>query len=99
MNRSENEVVMDELIGEAVLSLLKTNGPITTQSLLMTLKAMEGVERDAGRRELLAAIISEIDAVSPKESGMQSAENSGENGKRVFPLFNAAAMRNGGKIH
>lgn len=50
MNKSESENLNDELIGEAVLFLLKSKGPITTQSLLTALRAMESSERDPLRR-------------------------------------------------
>ncbi|STS89277.1 Uncharacterised protein [Klebsiella variicola] len=44
MNSSDTEEITDEIIGEAVLALLKTNRPITTPTLLVSASV------DAGHR-------------------------------------------------
>lgn len=60
MNNSETEVITDEIIGEAVLALLKTNRPITTPTLLVRLRLMQATEPDRQRRKIIAAVIEEI---------------------------------------
>lgn len=69
MKRSENETLHDELIGEAVLSLLKSKGPITTRSLVTSLQAMESVESDAVRKLALGGIITEISGIAQAQDG------------------------------
>ena len=58
MNSSDTEEITDEIIGEAVLALLKTNRPITT--LLVRLRLMQATESDRQRRKIIAAVIEEI---------------------------------------
>lgn len=60
MNNSETEEITDEIIGEAVLALLKTNRPITTPTLLVRLRLMQATEPDRQRRKIIAAVIEEI---------------------------------------
>ena len=60
MNRSEIDQLTDELIGEAVLSLLSENGPVNTRALITRLRAMEAKEADTRRRETLGRVIAEI---------------------------------------
>ncbi|ONG04939.1 hypothetical protein BXT92_23830 [Klebsiella pneumoniae] len=59
MNNSETEEITDEIIGEAVLALLKTNRPITTPTLLVRLRLMQATEPDRQRRKIIAAVIEE----------------------------------------
>ena len=60
MNSSDTEEITDEIIGEAVLALLKTNRPITTPTLLVRLRLMQATESDRQRRKIIAADIDEI---------------------------------------
>ncbi|WP_039056506.1 hypothetical protein [Enterobacter sp. Bisph1] len=60
MNSSEIDQLTDELIGLAVLSLLKDNSPISTPALIARLRAMESREPDSHRRQMLGRIIAEI---------------------------------------
>ena len=60
MNNSETEEITDEIIGEAVLALLKKNRPITTPTLLVRLRLMQATEPDGQRRKIIAAVIEEI---------------------------------------
>ena len=60
MKSSETEKITDEIIGEAVLALLKTNRPITTPTLLVRLRLMQATEPDCQRRKIIAAVIEEI---------------------------------------
>lgn len=65
MNRSDEEKLSDELTGEAVLSLLKENGPITTEALIARLKTMAAAESDARKKQILVDIIREIVSKRP----------------------------------
>lgn len=60
MSRSKREQLIDQLIGEAVLSILYDNGPISTRSLIERLQTMEASERDSQRRNVIADVISDI---------------------------------------
>lgn len=60
MNRSEIEQLTDELIGEAVLSLLREKGPVTLKALIARLKVMEVSEPEGQRREAIAQVIAQI---------------------------------------
>ncbi|MGB7801719.1 hypothetical protein [Buttiauxella sp.] len=60
MNRSKREKLIDQLIGEAVLSILYDNGPVSTGSLIERLQVMEATEREAQRRNLIADVIADI---------------------------------------
>lgn len=60
MNSSDADKLTDQLIGEAVLSLLKEHGPITTEALVQRLRDMKIHEKDPRRRETLAKVIAEI---------------------------------------
>ncbi|TDN56614.1 hypothetical protein [Scandinavium goeteborgense] len=68
MTRSENkqqtDQITDQLIGEAVLSLLKRKGPVSTLALLAELRNMLAVESDPRRRETLPIIIAEVEATT-----------------------------------
>lgn len=97
MNKSEEEILNDELIGEAVLSLLKSNGPITTQSLLTALKAMESAQTDAGRQMALAGIIAEISGIATVHGGAIDRESRSESRQNTFPRFNVNVSHSSGK--
>ncbi|ENA0608788.1 hypothetical protein ABFP30_000447 [Enterobacter bugandensis] len=60
MHRTRFERLKDDLIGEAVLSILKENGPITFASLAERLRAMAGVESNDERKNALAAAEDEV---------------------------------------
>lgn len=60
MHRTRFERLKDDLIGEAVLSILKENGPITFASLAERLRAMAGVESDDERKNALVAAENEV---------------------------------------
>lgn len=97
MNRSEDEILNDELIGEAVLSLLKSGGPITTQSLLKALIAMERAEKDAVRQAALGGIIAEIGGIAAAHAGPADKESRAESRKNAFPQFNVNVSHASGK--
>lgn len=91
MNSSEIDQLTDELIGVAVLSLLKDNSPISTQALVARLRAMESHEPDSHRRKMLGRIITEIGnntlgTMRPgaEADGIEWNEDRRDN---IYPLF------------
>ena len=60
MHRTKFERLKDDLIGEAVLSILKENGPITFVSLANRLRAMANVESNDERKNALIAAEDEV---------------------------------------
>lgn len=60
MNRSEIEQLTDEIIGEAVLFLLKESQPINIQALIRKLRVMKDEEPDAQRRKMMSDVIAEV---------------------------------------
>lgn len=97
MNRREDDNLNDELIGEAVLSLLKSKGPITTQSLLTVLKVMESAERDEFRRKALSGIIKEISGMAAAQNGTFDRESRADARNNGFPRFDVGNPHAGGK--
>ncbi|XWJ92687.1 hypothetical protein ACRARH_11155 [Phytobacter ursingii] len=91
MKSSDNQQLTDELIGEALLFLLKENGPINTPALIARLKYMESNEQDSQRRALLVCLIDEISsnkiASSRVQNGNEQDENIRDAGDNVYPLF------------
>ena len=106
MNSSNADRLIDQLIGEAVLSLLKERGPVTTEGLLQRLRVMREHEKDPQRRETLARVIAEIGSNDlafkrrrtaqgrPKREG--SLKESRDN---VVPLFGNGKPTDPKKIH
>lgn len=103
MNSSEIEQLTDELIGEAVLSLLKENGPISTQALIRRLKVMESKELDVRRREMLVRVIAEISsnnlASLPRGIPGEKPEWDKDTSNNVYPLFGESKQSGGSKKH
>ena len=60
MHRTKFERLKDDLIGEAVLSIIKENGPITFASLANRLRAMANVESNDERKNALIAAEDEV---------------------------------------
>ncbi len=60
MHRTRFERLKDDLMGEAVLSILKENGPITFASLANRLKTMANVESNDERKNALIAAEDEV---------------------------------------
>lgn len=91
MNSSDIEQLTDELIGVAVLSLLKENSPISTRALVTRLRSMEANEPDIQRRTLLGRVIAEINnnnlASLRREAGSKRNEWNEEGRDNVFQLF------------
>ncbi|MCU6664295.1 MAG: hypothetical protein ACRDD5_05310 [Silvania sp.] len=61
MHRTKPEKLKDDLIGEAVLLILKNNGPINFKALASKLRAMALSESDPERQTALAAAVAEIE--------------------------------------
>jgi|AGFT01.1.fsa_nt_gi hypothetical protein len=60
MHRTKFERLKDDLIGEAVLSILKENGPITFSSLAARLLLMARAESNPERKDALIAAENEV---------------------------------------
>ena len=60
MKRSEIEQLTDEIIGEAVLFMLKEGLPINIQALIRKLRVMKDEEPDGQRRKLISEVIAEV---------------------------------------
>ena len=103
MNRSDHERLTDELIGEATLSLLKEDGPISMKLLLQRLQQMLSAERDGQRRHVLSQIILEISsdgksgAPRKPKSEQQDWDTDGRNHSNVYPLFGNSQQANSKK--
>lgn len=103
MKRSETEHVTDELIGEAVLSLLHEKGPINTLSLIARLQTMQSNEQDSQRRGMLTKLVKEISHshILPDNDGTaveQKEWNKGA-GDNVYPLFGNRQRQGRSKKH
>ncbi|MHC9001972.1 hypothetical protein [Enterobacter adelaidei] len=106
MNSSDADRLIDQLIGEAVLSLLKERGPVTTEGLLQRLRVMKKHDKDPWRRETLAELIAEISSNSNAfirrraAQGRTKREGSlNENRNNVVPLFGKGKPSDPQKIH
>ncbi|TXU06473.1 hypothetical protein D4N07_08190 [Enterobacter hormaechei] len=94
MNSSDADRLIDQLIGEAALSLLKERGPVTTKGLVEHLRNMEAYETDPQRRETLARVIAEISsgtvALKSRRTAQGRIQREGSlknNRDNVVPLF------------
>lgn len=105
MNSSDADRLIDMLIGEAVLSLLKERGPVTTEGLLQRLRVMKEHEKDPQRRETLAMVIAEIgsDSIALTRrrtvQGRTKREGPLNNRNNVVPLFGNGKPSDPKKIH
>jgi probable RcsB/C two-component-system connector len=67
MKRSHSEKLKDELIGEAVLDLLRNKRPVNARSLIHQLRVMQASEQDNVRLGLIAKILVDMDAaITPR---------------------------------
>lgn len=91
MQRSDDEQLTDEIIGEAALSLLNGNSAINTRALVARLEAMLMTEQDPRRRRVLQKIIGEIEGnisqassgKTEKEARLKAVETNQRNAKNV----------------
>lgn len=63
MKRSDIEKLTDELIGQAVLLLLKRKTPVNSMALLTELRSLQAIETDASRCRVYTSVIADIEAV------------------------------------
>lgn len=100
MNRSEIEQLTDEIIGEAVLSLLKSHGPVNTQALIVALGNMEANEGDARRREAIKGVIKEINnLISQRSKAARKPDSDAEQRGNVLQLFGNRQPNGAKKMH
>ena len=59
MNK-EHQKIIDELIGEAALTLLQRSGPVNTQGLIDELHKMHAQASDGNQQTLINAAIAEV---------------------------------------
>ena len=83
MNRSEHQTLIDEIIGEAALTLLQRSGPVTTRALLDELHIMQQASDDAQA----AAIRTAIDEVRSSMTAGQKRRGEQSDRDNVHPLF------------
>lgn len=77
MNPSKtDQQLTDELIGEAVLSLLKRKAPVNAGALLAELGAMQSREQDARRRAAFPRIIADLQATLAQKKNGEAATSS-----------------------
>lgn len=102
MTRSENkqqtDQITDQLIGEAVLSLLKRKGPVSTLALLAELRNMLAVESDPRRRETLPIIIAEVEATTLRNEGPET-RTTGTHKENANTLLGNKQPQGKNKIH
>ncbi|PJZ05978.1 hypothetical protein PRCB_04425 [Pantoea rodasii] len=60
MNNIERQQLIDEILGEATLTLLQKAGPISFRALLEQLQSMKDISNNPERQELLALTIAEV---------------------------------------
>ncbi|AZL62082.1 MULTISPECIES: hypothetical protein [Enterobacter] len=106
MKSSNADKLIDTLIGEAVLSLLKERGPVTTEGLLQRLRIMKEHEKDPRRRETLAVVIAEIGSNSIAFIRRRTAQGRtkregplNDNRDNIVPLFGSGKPSDPKKIH
>ena len=106
MNSSDADRLIDQLIGEAVLSLLRERGPVTTEGLIQRLRNMKAHEKDPQRRETLARVIAEIGpndlAFKRRRTAQGRITREGplnDNRDNVVPLFGNGKPSDPKKIH
>lgn len=105
MKRIEPEQLTDELLGEAVLFLLKDNMPINTRTLIAKLRAMEENEPDDKRRQSIGRVISQVSrmiASGRRKAFREPNEADGEirnNRDNVYSLFENSPQSETRKKH
>ncbi|WP_165462010.1 hypothetical protein [Atlantibacter sp.] len=105
MNRSEIEQLTDEIIGEAVLYLLRENLPINVQALIRTLRAMKDEESDSSRRELLVHVIAQVSTnlVATRRKPLRDENDVGRESRQsrdnVYQMFDESLQSGSNKKH
>ncbi|CAM6258889.1 hypothetical protein I6M88_01645 [Citrobacter sedlakii] len=101
MNRSEEyERLTDEIIGEAVLTLLKSHGPISTQALIVTLGNMKANAGDSKRQEAIQSVMTEVTAMAARkrQRARRPDSHAGRRGN-VLELFGSRQSDSTKKMH
>lgn len=106
MNSSDADKLTDQLIGEAVLSLLRERGPVTTEALVQRLRHMKTHEKNPQRRETLAKAIADIGSNSLGLKRRRTAQGRmnregplNDNRGNVVSLFGKGKPSDPKKIH
>lgn len=101
MNHNDYDPLTDVLIGEAVLSLLKSKGPISKQALIGKLQAMQAGEQDKKRRNAIGRIIDEISNMVARRGNNKTVGTSGAKHKWDKPnsLLGSPQQPGTNKIH
>ncbi|HKS35061.1 MAG TPA: hypothetical protein VJS14_15150 [Enterobacteriaceae bacterium] len=99
MNRSEIEQLQDEIIGEAVLSILRDNGPINNKAVIARLQAMEAREVDSHKREAIARVIEEVSDKLATPRRAAAHEVSEPDRSNVYSLFGEESQSRISKKH
>lgn len=100
MNRSEIEQLTDEIIGEAVLTLLKSHGPINTHALIVALGNMEANEGNSQRREAIRSVIGEVSNMASRQGKKtQTSDSNAEHRGNVLQLFGHRQPDRAKKMH
>ncbi|OON41383.1 hypothetical protein BTJ39_05325 [Izhakiella australiensis] len=60
MNRSDDDKLIDKLIGEAVMTLLESEGPVNSRALTDELRRMAAQEQNLMRRESILRATREV---------------------------------------
>ena len=96
MNRREHQTLIDEIIGEAALTLLQRSGPVTTQALLDELHIMQQQASDDAQA---AAIRTAIDEVRSSMTAGQKRRGEQSDRDNVHPLFGHNSQGGGSRKH
>lgn len=99
MHRTKLERLKDDIIGEAVLLILKDNGPVNFASLAARLKIMACYEHDSERQVALAAASMEIELRISERDRNRTREMSGFNATGNEQVMLGHGMHNSGKKH
>lgn len=99
MNRSDIEQLTNELIGQAVLMLLKRKVAVNSMALLTQLRDMQDIEGDARRRDAFPLIIAYIEAVmSEKTPSKHQSKKSDQT--EIIRMLSGENLKSGqGKTH
>ncbi|WP_158780684.1 hypothetical protein [Pantoea sp. BAV 3049] len=97
MYKNEDEKLIDILLGEAVMVLLKEDAAISNAALIKQLHAMAAAESDAARQLTFRRAINEVRNYSaPNRDGFSQEIRDSDN---VMHLFTNEESQDGSKKH
>ncbi|SNY70258.1 hypothetical protein [Enterobacter sp. CC120223-11] len=99
MNRNDIEQLTDELIGEAVISLLKRKAPVSSMALLTELRTMQAVERDPRRRGAFPQVVAYIEGVMVDNNGQEAQAGKMNHQERVQVIAEGTTATGKDNIH